>query len=210
MFYSDNIFNDLQIDALREIGNIGAGNAATAFAKLLNKKIKMDVPEVNILPFNEIINEIGGADVVVAGVYLRVTGQMRGNILFLLSQMEAFKLIDILLGKPYGFTQRLDSMGESILLEIGNILSGAYLSSLADFTGLTINSSVPALAMDMAGAVLSIPLAQLGYMGDTALLIETQLIEGEYSVKGHFFLIPDTNSFDPLFDALGVKINGNS
>ncbi|MOA27114.1 CheY-P phosphatase CheC [compost metagenome] len=103
-----------------------------------------------------------------------------------------------------------DSFSEmewSALSEIGNILAGSYLSSLADFTKLTMIPTVPALALDMAGAILSYGLLQFGEMGDSALLIDTTFIEGNHEVEGQFFLIPDPESFSKIFTALGVPID---
>lgn len=195
--------NSNQLDALKEIGNIGAGNAATALAQLLNRKVNMKVPEVNILSFNDIIEVLGGPENVVAGIYLRVSGGITGNILFLLPKENAVKMLDILLGKQRDSTDDFNPIERSALLEVGNILTGAYLAALSSLTNMTFIPSVPALAVDMVGAILSVPLSQYGYMGDTALLIDTEFEEGEYQVRGHFFLIPDLDIFDKLFSAIG-------
>lgn len=195
----------LQLDALKEVGNVGAGNAATALSQIINKKIDMSVPQVSILPLGEVPDVVGGPDTMVAGVYLRVFGPAPGSILFLLPRESALSLVDMLMGRERGYTQHLDAMDESALLEIGNILAGAYLNALSYFTRFTLLPSIPALAMDMAGAILSVILIQLGQMGDHALVIETEFSTEADGVKGHFFLIPDPGSLGTILTAIGVK-----
>lgn len=195
----------MQLDALREIGNVGAGNAATALSQIINRKIDMTVPQVSILPLGDVPDVVGGPDSMVAGVYLRVFGPAPGSILFLLPRDSAFYLVDMLMGRTHGQTQTLTPMDESALMEIGNILAGAYLNALSHFTRLTLLPSIPALAMDMAGAILSVILIQLGQMGDHALVIETEFSTDFEGVKGHFFLIPDPGSLCTILSAIGVK-----
>ena len=195
----------LQLDALREIGNVGAGNSATALSQIINRKIDMTVPQVAIMPLNDVPDVVGGPDAMVAGVYLRVFGPAPISILFLLPRESAFYLVDMLMGREQGSTKSLISMDESALMEIGNILAGAYLNALSYFTNLTLLPSIPALAMDMAGAILSVILAQLGQMGDHALVIETEFTTDNDGVKGHFFLIPDPGSLNTIMTAIGVK-----
>ncbi|HWQ62174.1 MAG TPA: chemotaxis protein CheC [Negativicutes bacterium] len=196
----------IQLDALKEVGNVGAGNAATALSQIINRKIDMTVPEVAILPLGDVPDVVGGPDVMVAGVFLRVFGPAPSSILFLLPRESAFALVDMLMGRERGTNNTLDEMDESALLEIGNILAGAYLNALSFFTKFTLLPSIPALAMDMAGAILSVILAQLGQMGDHALVIETEFTtEGDGGVKGHFFLIPDPGSLGTILSAIGVK-----
>lgn len=196
--------SSLQYDALREIGNIGAGNAATALAKMINKRVDMKVPRVSMLPFSEVASMVGGAEEVVAGIYLRVSGPVPGNIVFLLPKENALYLVDLLFGRTPGETKTLSELEQSALLEIGNILTGAYLGALAMMTNMTLVPSVPALAIDMAGAVLSTPLTFLGEVGDVALLIETEFTDDGREVTGHFFLIPDPGALDRMLAALGV------
>ncbi|WP_462332194.1 chemotaxis protein CheC [Schwartzia sp. (in: firmicutes)] len=193
-----------QMDALREIGNVGAGNSATALSQIINHRIDMNVPEVSIVPLGEVPDLVGGPEAMVVGVFLRVYGQAPGNILFLLPAESAFYLVDMLMGKKRGETQNLDFLDESALMEIGNILAGAYLNALFNLTKLSLLPSIPALAMDMAGAILNVVLIQLGQMGDHALVIETEFTTDEEGIKGHFFLVPDPGSLDTILTAVGV------
>jgi chemotaxis protein CheC len=196
---------EFQMDVLKEVGNIGAGHAATALSTLLNKPVDMQVPCVRMIPFEEISESVGGAEQVVLAIFLRVEGDAPGNMFFIVSMESVKKLLKDLVG-----LERVSEEGEfselelSALNEIGNILAGSYLTSLADFTQLHLTPTVPSLAIDMAGAILSFGLLQFGQMGDQALLIDTKFLEGNNEVQGHFFLIPDPESFGKIFTALGV------
>lgn len=194
----------VQKDVLKEIGNVGAGNSATALSQIINRRIDMEVPRVSIVPLSEVPELVGGPDKMVVGVFLRVYGKAPSNILFLMPKESAFYLVDMLMGKNNGDTKNLDFMDESALMEIGNILSGAYLNALYSFTNISLLPSIPALAMDMAGAILSVVLVQLGQMGDHALVIETEFKTDDDGIRGHFFLVPDSGSLDIILSAVGV------
>jgi chemotaxis protein CheC len=196
--------NELQLDVLKEIGNIGAGNAATALAKLLNKKVDMAVPKVQILEFKKVPDLLGGADNLVVGILLNITGDINGYIMFMLEQKYARILVNMLMGKELKDICEFSEMDISALKEIGNILAGSYLSSLSSLTMLNIFPSIPDLTVDMAGAILSVPAIEFGKVGDTVLFIETAFLEHDYAVVGNFFLIPDVESYDILLKALGV------
>ncbi|WP_129596977.1 chemotaxis protein CheC [Anaerophilus nitritogenes] len=195
--------NNMQLDVLKEIGNIGAGNAATALAKMVNRKIDMNVPKVEVLEFKEVTELLGGAEIPVCGIYFDVDGDLTGNIMFLLTMKSSRILANMLLYKEDN-SEILDEIDQSALQEIGNILSGAYISSLTALTGLNLKISIPSLSLDMAGAILSVPIIQYGQVGDKVLLIETEFNEGDDNIKGYFFLVPDVDSFEILLKSLGV------
>lgn len=199
--------NSMQLDVLREIGNIGAGNAATALAKMLNKKVDMGVPEVKILEFKDVNDVLGGAEKLVVGILLKVNGDLTGNIMFILDLEASHILVDMLIGNAGLKTEDTEEFSElelSALKEIGNILAGSYLSSLSALTNLKVLPSIPDLAIDMAGAILSVPAIEFGKIGDTVLYIETEFTEGKDKVTGSFFLVPDVESYEILLKALGV------
>lgn len=200
--------NDLQLDALREIGNIGAGNAATALSKMVNKRVVMAVPRVALLPIKDVPDWLGGPEKEVLGVYLTVFGEISGHILFIMTVENALKLMRMLLGdlapSEISAVFEPDEMSASAMNEIGNILASSYLTALADFTALRLNHSVPSLAVDMAGAVVDLILIEIAKQGDYALLIETEFIEEEDHVEGYFMLIPDAGSLEIILKALGV------
>lgn len=196
--------NNIQLDVLREIGNIGAGNAVTALARLLDRRVEMEVPIVKILEFHEVSETLGGAEIPVVGILLKMTGDLTGNIMFILQQRAAAMLVNMLMGRPLETDQEFDEMDISALKEIGNILTGSYLSALSALTNLKIMPSIPDLAIDMAGAILSVPAIEFGKVGDTVLYIETEFAEGNEKVVGDFFLVPDFDTYDVLLKALGV------
>lgn len=195
-----------QLDVLKEVGNIGAGNAATALSKLMSRPVDMQVPLVNLLPFEDIIEMLGGSEQTVLTIYLRVTGDSPGNMFFLLTQNSAKKLLKNLAGMESDKAEQFSEMELSALNEIGNILAGSYLSSLADFTKLSMTPTVPSLTIDMLGAVVSYGLMQYGEMGDKALFIDTKFLEGQDAVEAHVFFVPDPDSFGKIFRALGVPV----
>jgi len=199
--------SNLQVDALKEIGNIGAGNAATALAQMINSKIDMNVPKVSILEFDKVPELLGGADSYVVGIYLTVTGSAPARILFILPVAQACRLVDMMMGQPPGHTvpQQMNEIEYSAMMELGNIISATYLNALAMFTQLTLVPSVPALGMDMAGALLNAILAQFGEVADHVLVLETQFKKGDEDVVGHFFMLPEPGSLNTILTALGVS-----
>jgi len=207
-------FSTIHLDILKEIGNIGAGHAATSLSKLLNKKIDMKVPDVKIVSFDEMMELAGGADNVVAAVFLRIEGDAPGSMFFVLPTEQATVFIRQMIGDENFLFEQLaeNEIAVSALQELGNILSGSYLSSLSDFTGLDLYPSVPALSIDMVGAIISYGLLELSQVSDYAIVIDTALNEDDIevceSVRGHFFLLPDPDSFHIIFTSLGVKDNG--
>lgn len=197
--------NGIVLDVLKEIGNIGAGNAATALAKMIDKKVDMKVPKVSILEFKEVPELLGGEETPVCGIFFKIEGDINGSIMFLLEMESAFNLVDLLMPRD---NHTMDEFTYSALQEIGNILSGSYVSSLSGLTNLNMHISIPSLCIDMAGAILSVPAIHFGQIGDKILIIENQFIEPEENeaVRGFFFLIPDVDSYDILFKSLGVSI----
>ncbi len=197
-----------ELDALREIGNIGAGNAATALAQMLGAKIDMSVPKVKILPFAEVPSLIGGADLHVVGIYLNASGSAPANIVFILPINKACYLVDMLMGSPLGETQpdNFSDMQLSALMELGNIITATYLNALAMFTNLDFRPSVPALGIDMAGAILDAVLAIFGSVADHVLVLETEFTKDQEDIVGHFFLLPEPGSLDIILSSLGVSI----
>src|SRR5690554_454963 len=197
--------SSIQLDALREVGNIGAGHAATVLSQLLKQKVSMSVPRVNILPLNEAADYIGGPERPMVGVYLRVFGDAPSKILYLYPKEQALFLAGLLIGDIYKVRNILGEMEVSALKEIGNILTGAYVYAFSNFTKLHMISSVPALAYDMVGAIVSTILADLGEVGDYAVIIETKLTASDSKIDGHFFLVPDPGSLDSILQTLGVN-----
>ncbi|AYD40725.1 chemotaxis protein CheC [Clostridium fermenticellae] len=199
MTYQD--LTPMQLDALREIGNIGTGNAATALSQLINKKVDMTVPSVNVVPFDDIFSSIGGDEIAV-GVIVRVLGDTPGNILFIFEKDIALNLVELLIGKREDY---LSEMGNSVICEIGNIISSSYMNAIAKFTGLSITPSVPAVTYDMLGAILSTTFIESGQFDDYVLDIETIFEQDNAAINGHFYYIPMPGSLEKMLNALGLQ-----
>jgi chemotaxis protein CheC len=197
----------MQIDALREIGNVGAGNAATALAQMINSKIDMSVPKVNILPFTEVADIFGGPDLHVVGIYLQVSGSAPCNILFILRIEQALMLVDMLIGKAPGEStiEEINDMDISAMMELGNIIAATYLNALSMFTQIQFIPSVPALGIDMAGALMDAVLAQFGEVADHVLVLETEFKKDDQEVVGEFLLLPEPGSLNTILSARGVN-----
>jgi len=204
MIKSFDELDNLQLDVLREIGNIGAGNAATAMAKMLDNKVDMKVPVAKILEFKDISEILGGAELTVVGILLQISGDLTGYIMFILQTEAALSLVNMLMKRESNPSDEFGEIEISALKEIGNIMASSYLSALSTLTNLRIKPSVPQLAIDMAGAIISVPAIQFGKVGDTALYIETEFLDGNQRILGEFFLIPDVETYDVLLRALGV------
>ncbi|MCJ7839662.1 chemotaxis protein CheC [Lederbergia sp. NSJ-179] len=199
------------LDVLKEIGNICAGNAATALSVLTGKNIEMKVPTARIVTFDQMLELAGGYDNIVTAVFLRLEGDASGSMFFILPLQQATKLVQkVTQDTTFSFSQPpYSEMALSAMQELGNILMGSYLSSLSDFTGLRLQASVPSIAIDMAGAIMSFGLIELSHTQDYAIVIDAALDEEDKNdlecVKGHFFLLPDPSSFATIFQTLGVE-----
>ena len=196
--------DDIEFDVLTEIGNIGAGNATTALSQLING-IDMRVPKVELLTFAELAEVIGGAETLVAGILLSLEGDIQGSMLFILESNAARLLVQQLMGCKDDSTEQFTEMETSALQEIGNIISGAYLSAISSLTNMLITASVPSLAFDMAGAILSVPAIEFGKLGDKALLIESQFKDMDVDISGYFILIPTLDSYSKILKSLGLR-----
>lgn len=197
--------DDLEFDVLTEIGNIGAGNATTALSQLINTRIDMRVPQVKLLSFAELAEIIGGAETLVAGIFLNLEGDIDGSMLFVLERNDAKMMVQQLTGFGEPGETEFTDLDKSALQEVGNIISGAYLSAISSMTNMTISVSVPSLAFDMAGAILSVPAIEFGKMGDTALLIESQFKDLDVDISGYFILIPTMESYARILKSLGLR-----
>ena len=192
-------------DVLKEIGNIGAGNAMTALSQMLQCKVDMQVPQVKLLDFAEVGEIMGGEEQIMVGVFLGVEGDITGSMMILVEQASAKHLINkIMMGMaPEG--DEFTEMELSAMKEVGNIITGAYLNSLSSLTNLKIFPTPPQLTVDMACAILSVPAIYFGTMGDKILLIQSQFYD-EVEIDGYFILIPDLDSYSKILTSLGIPV----
>lgn len=196
-----NQFSIMQMDALKEVSNIGTGNAATALSMMLGKKIDMTVPSVNLIEFTTLIDNVGEREG--AGIIVRVLGDIPGNILIVLDKEVAFNMIELLTGME---TVEFTEMGKSALCEIGNILSGAYMNAISQFTGLNAIASVPAITYDMLSAILATTFMESGQYDEYILDIETVFLnEDKENVGLHFYYIPVPGSLEKILEIIGLN-----
>ena len=195
--------SETYMDVLKEIGNIGAGNAMTALSQMLQCKVDMKVPQVKLLELRDMGAMVGSEEQLMAGVFLGVEGDITGSIMFLIELESAKSLIKkIMMGYSSG-AELLDEMEMSALQEVSNIITGAYLNSLSMLTNLKIYPTPPSTSIYMAGAILSVPAIEFGALGDKILLIQSQFYD-EVAIDGYFVLIPDMESYKKILTSLGM------
>lgn len=197
--------NEKYIDVLKEIGNIGAGNATTAIANMLGLRIEMNVPQVQFLPVEEIGSSMGAEDEVIVGIMLGVETDIEGSMMFLMNLESAHHIINRLMMRPDDYMEEFDEMDLSAVKEVGNIIAGSYLSALSGLTNLTITPTVPFVTVDMAAAILSVPAATFGLFGDNALMIKTEFSD-DLQINGYFILMPEEESYERILKALGLPV----
>lgn len=201
-----NDLSTIQYDVLKELGNIGAGNATTALAQLINKRVQIGVPQVRLLEFHEISSVIGSEENVMAGILIMLHGDINGMMMFLMHPEVARSMINVLMCDNSVSTD-FNEIEISAVMEVGNIIAGAYLRSLSELTGLTIDVSVPMLQIDMAGAILSVPAIEFSKIGDKVLLIETEFDDEndkKDTITGYYILVPELDSYEKILESLGV------
>lgn len=198
--------NEMHIDVLRELGNIGSGNAATSLAAFMNKEININVPDVKILGFNEVAEYVGGPEKVVMGLLINFDVDIEGMILYILDADFVQNVVKAFFGKDFTTFADLSEMELSAFNEIGNIMAGAYVNALSSMTGMVINISTPSVTVDMAGAILSVPSAKFAEIGDKVLFIDDSFAIGNdaKNVKSNMILVPEMDSLNKLFERLGV------
>jgi chemotaxis protein CheC len=193
----------IQMDALREIGNIGSGHAATALSMLLQRRIDMSVPEIWAISFEEVASVIGQMDSPQAVIYVKVEGDAPGKAVFFFPVETAQILVQSLFGSSDTFDLYENEMAQSALKEVGNIMVSSFIIALTQLSGIPLQPSVPALAVDMAGAILDAILLEDGTLEDKVLFIDTQLT-GIPQIEGQFIFLPNEGSLRKLLGALGI------
>lgn len=197
-------FSDMEFDVLKEISNIGAGNATTAISTMMSIKVNMEVPVIKFLEFKELAEVIGGAENPVVGILLSLQMDIDGMMMFIMDRKSARGVVSNILHSESSEEEEFSEMDLSVLQELGNIIAGSYLSAISSLTGLSISPSVPYLAMDMAGAILSVPAIEYGKVSNKALLIQSEFGDEGLTVDGYFILIPTLEAFDKIFTSLGL------
>ena len=198
--------NHDQLDFFRELENIGAGHAATALSTMLNQSVNIKVPRAQFCDFDKICDLLSGPENLIVAQLVEMSGDLKGFILMVQDEEAARYLCSIVTGglEEAPADGQYTPLQISALQEIANILTGSYITAISSLTGLFINSSVPRLVIDMAGAVMNLPAIAYGEYGDQVLFLETEYHDSERSVLGHFFLIPDVESYKNLLRKMGM------
>lgn len=195
---------DMQLDALREVGSIGAGHAATALSQLVDRPVTLDVPEIRVVEISDVPSVFGGPEHLVFAVYSRLVGDVAGSVLFLVPSDSALLLVDLLQGRPAGTTELFGPGQEELLRHVASILVSAYLAAIARMADLSILPSEPAAAFDMAGALLEAVISEAGMRADAAVFVSTTFIDEGRSVEGALFFVPDPDSLLTILTRIGV------
>lgn len=196
------VLDQLELDALREVGNIGAGRAATALSQMLQRPIRIDVPKASIVRLEDLPEPLGGPQKLVAATYFRVYGDAPGRLLIMIGEDSLAHLLSLLMGQEIPAGQALDETAQSAVKELGNILCSAYLNALADFMGFPLLPSVPALAIDMVSSVLQSVASDAAETGAQALLIENRFQESSQAVPLFLFFLPEPGALEAMLDGL--------
>jgi chemotaxis protein CheC len=197
--------SELTMDVLREVGNVGAGNAMTSLATMVDKKVDMSIPRVAIVPLAEFAEMAGGPEALSVGIYMPVEGDAPGHVALIMPEANARRLVDQLMGLPVGTTTELGEIECSALMETGNILASSHLVALCEMTGLNFLSCPPAIAVDMTAAILSAIAVTVAALEDQAITIVTQMVEEEDSMGGYFIYIPELDSLSVILRALNME-----
>lgn len=197
--------NEKYLDVFREIGNIGAGNAATAMSTMLNLRVDISVPKVELVNVEEVSSYFGGEEEPIVGIWFGVEMDIEGSIMFLLELESAKNLINRMMLRDPDYEVKFDDMEISAIKEVGNIIAGSYLNAVADMTMLAISPTIPSVTVDMAAAILSVPAVNFGLQGDKALIIRNDINDDDV-IKGFVILMPEEDSYEKILTALGLPI----
>lgn len=207
--YDYNELNDLHVDMLREIANIGTGNAATSLAAMLQRSINIEVPRVRFLDYEAVSNSLGGPETLMVGMMLTLNRDVSGMMMFLLKEEFAHMVLNGLLGQSFASFTEVDEMSMSAMQEIGNIMAGSYVNAISQITGLAIEISPPDITIDMIGSILSVPAIHFANISDQVIYIEDEFYgdNGEKSEgTSNILLIPDVESLDKILEKLGAGL----
>ena len=194
----------LQLDALREVANMGAGHAATALSQMTGATIMISVPTIQVARLEDLPPELGPAEQPVAGVVMDMLGDLTGRTLLVFPKATVMRMAEMMLRRPHGSSVALGELERSAIKEAGNILSGAYMNALSDFMGMVLLPSPPTLAVDASTAVLSREFLRIGSQAEQVFVVETEFTMQELGerLRGFFLLMPDVASLHAMLRAI--------
>ncbi|MCI9490159.1 chemotaxis protein CheC [Lachnospiraceae bacterium 48-42] len=196
--------NDMKLDIFKEMGSIGGGNAATALSSMLNARVSMALPRAEILEFNDALARLGDPEIVIAGVLVELTGEIQGIMLFIIPEEFSDEVLFRMLGKTRTALLELDEIESSVLTEIGNIVISSYVTALSSLAGVEVELSVPQLAVNMLGGIMSLPMAMMGQQSDRIMMVTGEFNIDDKALNSGMLLLPDVESLNILMKKLGV------
>jgi len=196
--------SEMQIDALRETGSIGAGHAATALSQLVGHSVSIDVPTLEVVGIGEVPELFGGPEALVAGVHVRLLGDLGGSMLFMAERASALALVDMMRARPVGTSRSYGADEEALLTHVASILMSAYLAAIGRLADISLLPARPAAALDMAGALMEAVTSAAALHADLALLLRTRFYDADTSVGAYLFFLPEPESLELLLGRLGV------
>ena len=196
--------NDMKLDIFKEMGSIGGGNAATALSSMLNARVSMALPRAEILEFNDALARLGDPEIVIAGVLVELTGEIQGIMLFIIPEEFSDEVLFRMLGKTRTALLELDEIESSVMTEIGNIVISSYVTALSSLAGVEVELSVPQLAVNMLGGIMSLPMAMMGQQSDRIMMVTGEFNIDDKALNSGMLLLPDVESLNILMKKLGV------
>ncbi len=196
--------NGYAMDMFKEIGSIGTGNAATALSSTLSEKISMSLPEVNILDYNQAVSYLGGPEKIIAAVLVHMSGGFSGIMLYLLDLNFINFVFERLNLQKIESYEDIDEIRKSAISEVSNIIISSYANAISHLSGIAISLSVPAMAINMLGGIMSVPMIEYGYTTDKIMMIGGKFVYSEEEMTSNLLMLPDIDSLNFLLKKLGV------
>ena len=194
-----------ELDVISEIVSIGTSHAATSLSKMLQKEIRITIPQVNILGYEEAVDRIGDMEQIVAATLVKMSGDVDGLMLFLFNLDFANTVLEKMIGESYKGFEEMDELARSALTEIGNIIICSYINAFSQLVNVDIELSVPSATMNMLGAILTVPIAEYGYETDKLMYCNADFVMDGKQLSDWLLMLPDIRSLNDILDKLGVS-----
>lgn len=198
----------VELDIIREIASIGTGYAATSLANMLGSEVRMTIPEINILGYGETIDKMGDPEECIAAVLTQMSGDIEGIMLFMLRLDFINEVLNKMLGRAVDSYEEMTELEISMLTELGNIIISSYANAISQLAGIEIRLSVPGVSVNMLGGILTVPMAEFGYVTDKLFLIDGQLLVDEKRLNSTLLMLPEMASLNVLMQKLGAVYEG--
>ena len=194
--------DEISMDILKEIGNVGTGNAVTSLSQMMGQPIELDMPSLRVIKYHKVYELLEQPEELQTGILIEVTGQLKGIFLFMLSETFTRAVLDTMLGEAERKLTSLDDMECSLISELGNIMCGSYVRALSQLMDMDMDVSVPELCIDMGGAILSYPMSRWVIVSDDILLTENIFHMSGEIFKGRILFLPEQEDLGTMLSRL--------